>query len=83
MLQVYSTKDDISGFLMPVRRARVLLRCLEFLYRDEEDPTAMAGHLGFPSVSDIGEHLVSLTVKQVSYWFAFGVANVMLKTVVP
>lgn len=66
MLQVYSTMDGITGFLMPVRRARVLLLCLEFLYRDEGDPAALVAQFGFSSIAVIGEYLVELLGKQVS-----------------
>lgn len=66
MLRIYGTKDDISGYLMPIRRARVLLRVLEFVYRDEEDPEVTVGQLGYRSVQALGEEVRDLLSRSVS-----------------
>ncbi|TFK18247.1 hypothetical protein FA15DRAFT_760707 [Coprinopsis marcescibilis] len=59
-LDLYNTSDDISGYLMPIRRVRVLLRCLEFLYRDGNDSSEALSHLGYESVDKIGQEVLAL-----------------------
>ena len=67
ILQVYSTKDDISGFLMPIRRARTLVRCLEFVYRDDEDPASVVAQLGLGSLNALEAEVLALLNKRVSF----------------
>ncbi|KAJ2921923.1 hypothetical protein H1R20_g15170, partial [Candolleomyces eurysporus] len=64
IIQVYSTKDDISGFLMPIRRARTLVRCLEFVYRDDEDPVSVVAQLGLRSLDGLEAEVLALLNKR-------------------
>lgn len=60
-LDVYCVEDVASG--MPVRRARVLLRCMEFLYRDHGQDGWSA--FGFANADEMGceiEKLVMMSV---------------------
>ena len=62
-LDVYRVKDNISNG-MPVRRARVLVRCMEFVYRDHGQDEWSA--FGFANVDEIGceiERLVMMSVR--------------------
>ncbi|KAF8958159.1 peptidase family C50-domain-containing protein [Flammula alnicola] len=54
-LEVYSAS-------MPVRRARVLVRCMEFAYRDQGEDTCKT--LGFASVQEMGQQIEALAVLQ-------------------
>ncbi|KAF8155999.1 cysteine peptidase C50 [Crassisporium funariophilum] len=55
-LDIYQVKELSSG--MPVRRARILVRCMEFAYRDHVDDCVSS--LGFASVDDIGNEVEKL-----------------------
>jgi separase len=65
-LDVYHVEDDSSSG-MPVRRARVLVRCMEFVYRNHGQDEWSA--LGFANVDEIGsevERLVMMSVRFLS-----------------
>ncbi|KAH9478241.1 Separin [Psilocybe cubensis] len=57
-LLVYSKHHENSSAFMPVRRARILVRCLEFLYRDQADDAC--ANLGFKTVDEIGAEIEEL-----------------------
>ena len=64
-LDVYRVEDVVdSSNRMPVRRARVLVRCMEFVYRDHgQDEWS---RFGFANVDEIGceiERLVMMSVR--------------------
>ena len=64
-LEVYHVEDVLgSSSGMPVRRARVLIRCMEFVYRDHgQDGWSK---FGFASVEEMGceiERLVMMSVR--------------------
>ena len=67
-LDLYSTSDGISGYLMPIRRARVLLRCMEFLYRDEDDSREVLSQLAYDSVDQMGQEVLALLNRKVSMY---------------
>ena len=64
-LDVYRVEDVVdSSNGMPVRRARVLVRCMEFVYRDHGQDGWSA--FGFANVDEIGreiERLVMMSVR--------------------
>jgi hypothetical protein len=53
--------------LMPIRRARTLVRCLEFVYRDDEDPSSVVAQLGLGSLDVLEAEVLALLNKQVSF----------------
>jgi len=64
-LQIYrSEAADTARPMMPVRRARVLLRCMEFAYRDYDE--RVCERFGFRSVEDISLEVEQLVTAQVS-----------------
>ncbi|KAF9552923.1 hypothetical protein CPC08DRAFT_822591 [Agrocybe pediades] len=54
-LKVFDAKAEDGQAVMPVRRARTLVRCLEFLYRDSVVDGCRA--LGFGGVEDIADEV--------------------------
>lgn len=64
-LDVYRVEDVVdSSNGMPVRRARVLVRCMEFVYRDHGKDEWSA--FGFANVDEVGceiERLVTVSVR--------------------
>ena len=66
-LDVYRVEDISNG--MPVRRARVLVRCMEFVYRDRDHGQDEWSAFGFANVEEIGceiERLVMMSVRFLS-----------------
>lgn len=63
-LSVYPGEySDSNSKSMPVRRARILVRCLEFVYRDHADDAC--ANLGFKTVDDIGTEIENLLTNEV------------------
>ncbi|KDR77139.1 hypothetical protein GALMADRAFT_66375 [Galerina marginata CBS 339.88] len=60
-LRVYADNDDAPSTSMPIRRARTLIRCMEFVYRDQEQDSCSA--LGFVNVDEIGAEFETLATK--------------------
>jgi separase len=66
-LTVYSVQDEGGSFLVPIRKARVLLRCLEFAYRDSAvDAISSLGYSNVEEVATEIERLCTLQVGQIS-----------------
>ena len=64
-LDVYRVEDSSNG--MPVRRARVLVRCMEFVYRDHgQDGWSI---FGFANVEEIGCEIDRLVMMSVRFSF--------------
>ncbi|KAF6764468.1 cysteine peptidase C50 [Ephemerocybe angulata] len=49
-----------GGCAMPVRRARVLLKALEFAYQDVEEPGSFVREIGFESMEELGGEVLGL-----------------------
>ena len=64
-LDVYRVEDNISNG-MPVRRARVLVRCMEFAYRDHGQAEWSA--FGFANVDEIGSEIERLVIMSVCFF---------------
>lgn len=75
-LDVYRVvEDDSNG--MPVRRARVLVRCMEFVYRDPSHGQDGWSAFGFENVDEIGSEIERLVMMSVRF-FPFFVVVVFL-----
>ena len=59
--------DNSNG--MPVRRARVLVRCMEFVYRDHGQDECST--FGFANVDEIGCEIERLVMMSVRFLFLF------------
>lgn len=66
-LGVYSTKAQDGSTLMPVRRARVLIRCLELIYRDGDD--SLLSTIGLASVEEVEREVDRLGTLKVRHLF--------------
>lgn len=64
-LDVYSVAD--SSNRMPVRRARLLVRCMEFVYRDYRQDKWSA--FGFVNVDEMGYEIERLVMMSVRSFF--------------
>ncbi|KAF5330134.1 hypothetical protein D9611_010624 [Ephemerocybe angulata] len=53
-------EKEEGGCAMPVRRARVLLRALEFAYRDTEEPGSFVREIGFETLEELGVEVLRL-----------------------
>jgi separase len=66
-LDVYCVEDVASSSSgMPVRRARVLLRCMEFLYRDHGQDGWSA--FGFANADEMGYEIEKLVIMSVRFF---------------
>lgn len=64
-LEIYSAQAEDGALLMPIRKAKMLIRCLEFSYRDSGDDWTTS--LGYGSVEEVAteiERLCSLQESQ-------------------
>ncbi|CAA7261156.1 unnamed protein product [Cyclocybe aegerita] len=57
-LDVYDLRTPDGSRLTPVRRARIVVRCMEFVYRSPGDEAVSI--FGFSSVEDMGKEIESL-----------------------
>ena len=71
-LDVYRVVEDGSNG-MPVRRARVLVRCMEFVYRDPSHGHGQDGWsaFGFENVDEIGGEIERLVMMPVRFFLFF------------
>ena len=60
-LEIYSAQADDGSLLMPIRKARVLVRCLEFAYRD----SAVDGLSDLCPVEEMATEIECLSTQQV------------------
>jgi separase len=76
-LDVYRVEDVVgSSNGMPVRRARVLVRCMEFVYRDQGQDEWSA--FGFANVDEIGCEIERLVMMSVRFHFLFNLSPFIL-----
>lgn len=66
-LDIYHSKAEDGSMIMPIRRARVLIQCLEFLYRDSS--TDLICTFGFVSVEEMAKEIEHLCTMQVGVFF--------------
>ena len=67
-LDVYRVEDvEDSSNGMPVRRARILIRCMEFVYRDHGQDNWSV--FGFANVDEIGREIERLVMMSVRFLF--------------
>ena len=59
----------VYGGAMPVRRARVLVRCMDFVYREQTQ--AVCVDLGFVDVEAMAQQVEELALMQVSLWRSY------------
>ena len=61
------TDPSPSSECMPIRRARVLTKCMEFAYRDQNGAEDVCAALGLGNVEDIADEVESLASKEVGF----------------
>ena len=67
-LDIYRVEDvEDSSNGMPVRRARILIRCMEFVYRDHGQDNWSV--FGFANVDEIGREIERLVMMSVRFLF--------------
>jgi len=72
-LEIYSVQAEDGSLLMPIRKARMLVRCLEFTYRDSAvDGISSLGHGTTEEVATEIERLCNLQVGQlISQFYSY------------
>ena len=63
-LEIYGS--GTGAVVMPIRKARVLVRCLEFAYRDSTVAVELVSAFGFGNVEEVAGEVERLCTKQVS-----------------
>jgi len=67
VLEIYHSKAEDGSTFMPIRRARVLIRCMELVYRDSVNSICT---FGFVSVEEMAREIEYLCTMQVAICFS-------------